>query len=47
MTEKLYFNDMYGTEFDASVISVKDNYIVLDKTLFYPQAEGSQTIPVY
>lgn len=40
MTEKLYFNDMYGTEFDASVISVIDDYIVLDKTLFYPSSGG-------
>lgn len=40
MTEKLYYNDMYGREFDASVISVKDNYVVLDKTLFYPTSGG-------
>ena len=38
MTEKLYYNDMYGREFDASVVSVKDNYVVLDKTLFMPIA---------
>ena len=40
MTEKLYYNDMYGREFDASVISVEDNYLVLDKTLFYPTSGG-------
>ncbi len=40
MTEKLYYNDMYGREFDASVISVKDNYVILDKTLFYPTSGG-------
>jgi misacylated tRNA(Ala) deacylase len=40
MTEKLYYTDMYGKEFDAQVVSVRDNKIVLDKTLFYPTSGG-------
>ena len=40
MTEKLYYTDMYGREFDATVISAKDEYIVLDRTLFYPTSGG-------
>ena len=45
MTEKLYDNNSYVTEFDAVVISCekKDNVyrILLDKTLFFPE-EGGQ-----
>ncbi|MEM4834536.1 MAG: alanine--tRNA ligase-related protein, partial [Ferroplasma sp.] len=40
MTKKLYYTDMYGKEFDASVASVGDDYIILDKTLFYPSSGG-------
>ena len=40
MTKKLYYTDMYGKEFDASVVSVGDDYIMLDKTLFYPSSGG-------
>ncbi|WP_337860282.1 alanyl-tRNA editing protein AlaXM [Ferroplasma sp.] len=40
MTEKLYYKDMYGKEFDASVIAVNGNDIILDKTLFYPTSGG-------
>lgn len=41
MTEVLYLKDCYLKEFDATVISVKDNkYITLDKTAFYPVSGG-------
>lgn len=40
MTEKLYYTDMYGREFDASVVFSEDRNIVLDKTLFYPTSGG-------
>lgn len=40
MTEKLYYTDMYGKEFDASVISAENGSIVLDRTLFYPTSGG-------
>ncbi|MEM0139381.1 MAG: alanyl-tRNA editing protein [Ferroplasma sp.] len=40
MTLKLYYTDMYGTDFDATVVSVKDNEIMLDKSLFYPTSGG-------
>lgn len=46
MTEKLYYNDAYISEFSASVISsspVGDKFItVLDKTAFFPE-EGGQS----
>ncbi len=40
MTERLYYTDMYGREFDAMVVNVIDNKIVLDRTLFYPTSGG-------
>jgi misacylated tRNA(Ala) deacylase len=43
MTEMLYMNDIeanYIKEFDAKVIKKKDNYIVLDKSAFYPLGGG-------
>jgi alanyl-tRNA synthetase len=41
MTKKLYWEDPYETKFVAKVSSVKENGIVLDKTLFYPES-GNQ-----
>lgn len=40
MTEKLYLDDSYKTEFDAKVIKVSGDYVVLDKTCFYPKGGG-------
>lgn len=41
MTENLYMNDSYLRNWDANVVSVKDDrYIVLDKTAFYPKGGG-------
>jgi len=39
--EKLYMDDCYLKEFEATVTSVTDDkYIVLDKTAFYPNSGG-------
>jgi len=41
MTEALYMKDSYLKNWNAKVVSVKDDkYIVLDKTAFYPKAGG-------
>jgi len=37
----LYLNDCYMKEFEATIESVKDDkYVVLDKTVFYPNSGG-------
>jgi len=40
MTRKLYWEDPYQKEFDAIVVSVDGNKIILDKSCFYPQGGG-------
>ncbi len=40
ITEKLYWKDSYLKSFDAIVISIKDNLIELDRTVFYPRGGG-------
>ncbi|MBW2968846.1 alanyl-tRNA editing protein [Candidatus Woesearchaeota archaeon] len=40
MTELLYMNDCYLKEFEALVEKVDGNFVVLDKTAFYPQGGG-------
>jgi alanyl-tRNA synthetase len=40
LTITLYRVDPYQKEFDASVIRVEPNFIVLDQTCFYPQGGG-------
>jgi misacylated tRNA(Ala) deacylase len=40
MTEPLYHQDAYCKAFDATVVSVSDNGIVLDMTAFYPGGGG-------
>jgi alanyl-tRNA synthetase len=39
-TERLYYSDSALLEFDAVVIEVCDNKIVLDRTAFYPESGG-------
>jgi alanyl-tRNA synthetase len=40
-TEQLYYQDQYMREFEAKVVKVLDNeYVVLDKTCFYPEGGG-------
>ncbi len=40
MTDLLYLRDAYSTEFDATVIDVREGAIALDRTLFYPTGGG-------
>lgn len=40
MTEWLFWKDPYQKEFDAKVISLNGNELVLDKTCFYPTGGG-------
>jgi len=39
-TKKLYYEDAYKKTFTAKVLSVQGKYVVLDKTLFYPEGGG-------
>ncbi|MFW9819599.1 MAG: alanyl-tRNA editing protein [Candidatus Thorarchaeota archaeon] len=41
MTKKLYWEDAYQTRFKAQVKQIREEGIVLDKTLFYPES-GNQ-----
>lgn len=40
MTEALYMNDCYLKEFDAKVIEVEGDSVILDRTAFYPTGGG-------
>ncbi len=40
MTRKLYWEDMYMREFDARVVSIAGNQVVLDQTAFNPRGGG-------
>lgn len=39
-TEALYYKDQYARSFDATVLLSKSKYLVLDRTLFYPEGGG-------
>ena len=41
MTEKLYWKDAYQTQFNAQIKEIKEEGIILDRTLFYPES-GNQ-----
>jgi misacylated tRNA(Ala) deacylase len=43
MTELIYMTDCYAKEFDATVTKVEGKFVVLDKTVFYPQGGGQPT----
>jgi len=40
MTRKLYWEDSYQKEFDAKVVAVNGNQMILDQTCFYAAAGG-------
>jgi misacylated tRNA(Ala) deacylase len=40
MTELLHMRDNYMKEFEASVLSAGEGYVVLDRTAFYPEGGG-------
>ena len=42
VTDRLYYQDAYTTEFSAVVTEVDDARIILDRTLFYPTSGGQQ-----
>ncbi len=39
-TEAMYFDDYSNTEFEAKVLKAIGNYIILDRTIFYPTSGG-------
>lgn len=39
-TEKLYYKDQYQRSFTAKILGVYKNYVILDKTTFYPEGGG-------
>ena len=44
-TEMLYMEDNYIRSFTAKVIAVGENYVVLDRTAFYPEGGGQEGVP--
>ena len=43
MTELLHMSDNYLREFDTIVVSTGENYVVLNRTAFYPEGGGQST----
>ncbi|MEM3393590.1 MAG: alanine--tRNA ligase [Candidatus Methanomethylicia archaeon] len=39
-TRKIYYEDAYKFRFEAEVLGVIDNYVILDSTAFYPEGGG-------
>ncbi|RLG51251.1 MAG: alanyl-tRNA editing protein [Thermoproteota archaeon] len=40
LTRKLYYEDMYMREFEATVVKVDGSRVILDQTCFYPEGGG-------
>ncbi|HEW64049.1 MAG: alanyl-tRNA editing protein AlaX [Fervidicoccus fontis] len=43
MTEHIYQLDSYLKEYDSIIVSIKDNSVILDKTIFHPRAGGLES----
>lgn len=43
LTKKMYYDEPERFEFEAVVLDVFDNYIILDSTLFYPEGGGQES----
>lgn len=41
-TKRLYYEDPYKKDMEAKVLAVRDNMVVLDRTVFYPQGGGQE-----
>ncbi len=39
-TEKLYYDNPYQKSFEAVILGIRDNAIILDRTAFYPESGG-------
>ena len=39
-TEKLYINDSYLNSYESNILEASENYIILDKTVFYAASGG-------
>ncbi|MBE0517299.1 MAG: alanine--tRNA ligase [Methanophagales archaeon] len=39
-TRKLYYEEPYAVEFEATVLDSIDSFVILDKTLFFPEGGG-------
>ncbi len=42
-TEPLYYKDPYMVEFQAKVLDIRDGWVILDKTAFYPEGGGQES----
>ena len=40
MTEQIYNSDAYKQELESKIIEINEDYIVLDKTIFFPGGGG-------
>lgn len=41
-TETVYYKDEYQKEISAEVVAVRDDWVVLDRTVFYPEGGGQE-----
>ncbi len=42
VTKRLYYEDPKKTEFEAKVLKIIDNWVILDRTYFYPRGGGQE-----